>query len=334
MSSELIEKAYEKLFPITNEIVLDRALLQFLDQGGKAILFGEYSDEYAIGRMRSQRIVEETHEAWEQILSGLRQRNGPLLFACDMDIAAVNRLHHIVGDLPSREAAMSMTAETLTKVIEPLAGKVRELGMNMVLSPTADCVAPNNPWLGSRTVGDDVETVSRVVRAFVKGTQQAGLQTALKHFPGNDQITGVPSIETARVPLSIDDLILKAAPFRAGIEAGADAIALSSAIIEAAKPPVSASLSADIIQRLRSEFAFSGLVIALDLDHVSAQGKNTIEDTCVASLIAGADLLLLSPVSRPHIPTIVQAIVEAVETGKLPYERLNAATTALMRAVR
>lgn len=334
MSGELIEKAYGVLFPITNEIVLDQALLQFLDHGGKAILFGEYSDEYVSGRMSPHRIAGETYEAWHQILSGLRQKSGPLLFACDTDIAAVNRLHHIVGDLPSRDAAISMSAEALTAVIEPFARRVRDVGMNMVLSPTADCVTSNNPWLGGRTVGDDVATVSRVVGAFIKGAKHAGLQMALKHFPGNDQITGNPSSETALVPLNMDDLILKAAPFRAGIEAGADAIALSSAIIEAIKPSVSASLSTEIIQRLRGEFAFSGLVITLDLDHVSAQGNNTIEDTCVAALVAGADLLLLSPASRSNIPAIARAIVHAVERGTLPYERLSAAAAAVMRAVR
>ncbi|WP_271022295.1 glycoside hydrolase family 3 N-terminal domain-containing protein [Rhizobium sp. RCAM05973] len=334
MADDLIEKAYGTLLPITNELTLDPAILSFLDRGGKAVLFGEYGDEFVAGRMRAERVAKETREEWCALLAGLRRRSGPLLFACDTDISAVNRLHHIAGELPSSEDAISQSIGDLTASIEVFAGRVRSLGMNMVLSPTADYVSAGNPWLGGRTVASELDDVARIVSAFVTGARRAGLQTALKHFPGNDQISGHPARERAFVPLEFSALLAKAAPFMAGIDAGAEAVVLSSAVYEAATPPASASLSADIVEFLRRDFGFTGLVITLDLDHVSAQGSKTIEETCVSALTAGADLLLLSPDSVSRIPSIISAIVHAVQVGKLPYERLRRACEAVLRQVR
>jgi beta-N-acetylhexosaminidase len=334
MSNDLIEKAYGTLFPVINEITPDPAILSFLDKGGKAVLFGEYGDEYASGRMRAERVTNETLKAWDACLSGLRTRYGPLLFACDADIAAVNRLHHVVGELPSREAAISAPAEKLAGWIEEYARRVRALGMNMILSPTADYVSPGTPWLGGRTLADDLDTVSRLVSTFVTAARHGGLQTALKHFPGHDRISGHPAREVATVPMDLPELMRKAGPFKAGIEAGAEAVILGSAVFEAATPAASASLSADLIGSLRNDFGFSGLVITLDLDHVSAQGIKSIEETCVCALRAGADLLLLSPASISKIPSIVEAIVDAVKTGQLEQGRLTAAAAATLLAVR
>ncbi|MEO6300791.1 MAG: glycoside hydrolase family 3 N-terminal domain-containing protein, partial [Paracoccaceae bacterium] len=74
---------------------------------------------------------------------------------------------------------------------------VKSLGVNMVLSPTADVVEGRNDWLQCRILGDDIDTLARLVGAYVRGARRAGLQTALKHFPGNPTLTGIPAIQEA-----------------------------------------------------------------------------------------------------------------------------------------
>ncbi|MEO6300792.1 MAG: hypothetical protein ABIV25_02655 [Paracoccaceae bacterium] len=52
----MLATVYGVLFPLTTEIQPDAAILAFLDDGGKAILFGE--------QLRPSRIAAESREAW------------------------------------------------------------------------------------------------------------------------------------------------------------------------------------------------------------------------------------------------------------------------------
>ncbi len=328
MVSQLHRTAYGVLFPVLTDIAPDDAILRFLDGGGKALLFGEHADEYATGQMRPSRVAVETADAWRSMLDGLRERSGALLAAVDADISAVNRLHVLAPFLPTLAEAQRMDPEELETIVAAYGHAARDLGVNMVLSPTADVVTGTNEWLRGRTLGDDTRTVERLVNAYVRGARRSGLQTALKHFPGHPSITGQPSSTEATVPGSLDELRPTMAPFAAGIVAGADAVMMSPAIFEGVDPPVAGSISPTLIRLLRDEFSFRGLVITCDLDHRATQRDASIEDTAVAALRAGADLLLLSPASIPAIPSIANAIASAVDSGQLGAARLEAAAAA------
>ncbi len=332
MVSQLHRTAYGVLFPVLTDITPSEAILRFLDGGGKALLFGEHADEYATGEMRPSRIALETADAWRSMLEGLRERSGVLLAAVDADISAVNRLHVLTPPLPTLSEAQGMEPDELEAIVAAYGRAARELGVNMVLSPTADVVTGPNEWLRGRTLGGDVATVERLVRAYVRGAGSSGMQTALKHFPGHPSVTGQPSSTEARVSGSLDDLRPTMAPFAAGILAGAEAVMMGPAIFEGVDPPVAASISPTLIRLLRSEFAFRGLVITCDLDHRATQRDASIEDTAVAALRAGADLLLLSPASIPAIPAIAGAIASAVDAGQLDAARLEAAAAATLAA--
>ncbi|KQS83072.1 MULTISPECIES: glycoside hydrolase family 3 N-terminal domain-containing protein [unclassified Rhizobium] len=323
--------AYSTLFPVTTELRLSPDLIEFLENGGRAILFGEDGMEYATGIMHPDRIRDETAETWHAVADQIRGIAGPALIALDADISAVHRLHRLTAALPTLSDSVGMTDEAFTDKIRTMAQDARRLGINLLLSPTADVVARDNPWLAGRTLGDDIAEVSRLVAAYVRGAKQAGIGSTLKHFPGNPVITGLPATQEARVPMTMDELRPYLAPFKAGIEAGADAVFLSPAIFDAVTPPQPGSISPDLIRLLREDLAFSGLVITCDLDHRSTMGDRSLDQTVVDALIAGADLLLVSPAAMPHLGILAQAIVKAVEDGRLPLERLQSASAAINR---
>lgn len=330
----LEELAYGVLLPVSTELTLDRDVLEFFDRGGRAILFGEYADEFRSGRMRPDRIAEETAERWRKTTADLRSRAGELVIACDGDMSAVDRLHAIAPGLPTLEQAEGMSTEQLETAVSHYARLVASLGVTMLLSPTADLIGGENEWLNGRTLGDNAASVDRLVAAYVRGAERGGIQTALKHFPGHHALMGNPATEVAIVRGSLETVLRHAGGFRAGIAAGASGVVMGSAVFEAVMPPASASLSQELIALLRQEFGFTGLVITLDLDHRSAQGDNTIEHTCINALAAGADLLLLSPSSVSNIPAITQAIAVAIDTGTLPLARLESAFASVSAAAR
>ncbi|TPK62442.1 glycoside hydrolase [Mesorhizobium sp. B2-4-15] len=332
MSSDLLTSAYGVLLPVTNEIQPNDALLAFLDHGGKAILFGEYPDEYASGQMRPSRIVAETGEAWLSCVENLRSRSGDLLIAADGDISAVNRMHVLAPPLPTLTRAQQMPILELEDIIAEYGVAVSRLGVNMLLSPTADVIAGRNDWLRGRVLGEEVDTVDRLVGAYVRGAKRAGIQTALKHFPGNPTLTGIPALEAAMVLEDLASLRILMKPFWTGMDAGAEGMMMSPAIFGALTPPVAGSISPTLIGLLRDELGFRGLVMTCDLDHKATQRNATIEETCLQALLAGADLLLLSASAALSIPSIVLAIVTAVDSGRLPKERLEAAARSTRAA--
>jgi beta-N-acetylhexosaminidase len=271
-------------------------------------------------------------ELWQRTMADLRSRAGKMVIACDGDMSAVDRLHAVIPGLPTLVEAEGMSSEQVEASIAVYAQRVASLGVTMLLSPTADLIGGTNEWLRGRTLGDRASAVDRLVAAYVRGANRGGIHSALKHFPGHHSLRGNPATDVATVPGDLQTVLMHAGGFRAGIAAGARAVLMGSAIFEAVAPPASASLSRELIALLRQEFGFTGLVITLDLDHRSAQGNASIEHTCVAALMAGADLLLLSPGSVPSIPAITRAIAKAVDTGQLSLGRLESAFASVSAA--
>ncbi|RVH51396.1 glycoside hydrolase family 3 N-terminal domain-containing protein [Sinorhizobium meliloti] len=330
--SELLRLAYSTLFPVTTQLALSPELTRFLSEGGRAILFGEDGAEYATGVMRPDRVIEETAEKWRTVTRNVRELAGNALVALDADISAVHRLHRLTAPLPTRNEAHGIGLDEFERRIEAMARDARELGVNLLLSPTADVVAGQNPWLAGRTLADDIDGASRLVSAYVRGVKRAGIASTLKHFPGNPVITGSPATEVAHVPLTMSALRPYLAPFKAGIDAGADAVFLSPALFDALSPPKSGSTSPELIRLLRKELAFAGLVITCDLDHRSTMVDKDLGEVVVEALEAGADLLVLSPAASPHLDVLARQIERAVGEGRLPLERLKAASAAVDRA--
>lgn len=331
--NKLSTQAHSVLFPVLEQLHLGEDIQRFLDSGGKSLLFGESANEYVTGLIAPSRLEYETLERWHALIEDATRRAGPLLKAADADISAVHRLQGVTPTLPSRAQAQSMSADELEARCLQTALVVKQVGINLVLSPTADIVAGRNVWLDGRTVADDPDTAARIVRAYVQGVRRAGVATTLKHFPGHPTLLRHPASEEAAVAMSLDQLRSYWAPFRAGIDAGAEAVMMGPAIFNAVQPPVAASISPDLISLLRGELGFQGLVMTCDLDHKATIRNATLGDTAVAALKAGADLLLLSPKAVPQIPEIVAAIVSAVQTGQIPEARLDAAAAAVLRRV-
>src|SRR5699024_8054318 len=75
------------------------------------------------------------------------------------------------------------------------------LGINWNLAPSIDVNNnSNNPVIGVRSFGESPEKVAEFGRASMKGMQDAGMITTIKHFPGHgdtntDSHLGIPVIE-------------------------------------------------------------------------------------------------------------------------------------------
>jgi beta-N-acetylhexosaminidase len=324
--STIEQLAYGVLFPVLSDLELPDPVLKFLDRGGKALLFGETGEEYRTGIMSPARRAAESIEAWQRTTSAARARADGLIAALDADISAVHRLQGWTPDLPQLAKAQMMSVDELERAVERVAIAAADLGVTMFLSPTADVVEAGNIWLDGRTLGMNIESVSRLVTAYVRGCQRGGIVSALKHFPGNPHLSAHPAMSAdAVVPLSLEELEAYLPPFASGIGAGAEAVMMSPAIYRAVKPQAAGSISKDLVELLRTTLGFRGLVMTCDLDHPATMSARGLPATAVCALEAGADLLLISPKGVDQIPDIVTAITTAVQDERLGEGRLRAA---------
>jgi beta-N-acetylhexosaminidase len=95
-------------------------------------------------------------------------------------------------------------------------------------------------------------------------------------------------------------------------------------------PEGPASLSGDAISMLREDLGFDGVVVTDDLAMAGATGGGTVAGAAVEAVKAGADLLLVSSAPQEQADAY-DAVVEAVEVGEIPRERIEESVGRILR---
>ena len=205
---------------------------------------------------------------------------------------------------------------------------LREYDINVNLAPVCDVVTSTNGFMYSRSFGHGAEDTSRYVSTVTENMKKNGMGCVLKYFPGygnstGDTLNGLVVINTVETVLRARDL----EPFRAGIEAGADAVMMSHALVTELDNTAPASLSPTVIGILRNDLDFDGVIISEALDDEGLFEYTGGEDVSVKALDAGIDMLL----APPDAVAARSAIIEAVSNGTLSQERLTEAARRVVR---
>jgi beta-N-acetylhexosaminidase len=213
------------------------------------------------------------------------------------------------------------------------ATEARALGIHVNFSPIADVNNnPRNPVINTRAFGETPDAVGRFTAAYVRGLRAGGMLATLKHFPGHgdtdvDSHIGLPIIQQPRERLDRIEL----PPFRAGIEAGADAVMMAHIQLPAldaaefAPATLSKTIATDL---LRGELKFDGIVYTDSMSMDAVTRRLMPGDAAVQAVLAGNDVVLHSPDDA----AAVAGIKAAVERGDLPMARLDASVRRILTA--
>ena len=241
---------------------------------------------------------------------------GSLLVAADQEGGQVQQLRGPgFTRMPSAraQAANGATAEEAT--VEQWSRELAKAGVNINLAPVADTV-PTSLGAANQPIGrfrrdfapGDARVNAIFTTAFVKGTLAAGIAPTVKHFPGLGRITGntdVTASGTTDSKASVDDPYL--APFRAGIEAGAPLVMVSSARYPRLDPDHRAMFSTAIItDLLRTRLGFDGVVITDDVGAAKAVASVPVGARATRFIAAGGDVVLTA--NAAQAPTMLAAI--------------------------
>jgi beta-N-acetylhexosaminidase len=150
--------------------------------------------------------------------------------------------------------------------------------------------------------------------------------SVLKHFPGygNNADTHVQIAYDDRSLESLEscDLI----PFRAGMDAGADAIMVAHTIVREIDPDTPASLSPAVHQYLRQEMGYDGVITTDDLVMDAITKQYGAGEAAVLAVLAGNDVLCCTEYAVQY-----EAVLEAVLTGRIDFYDLNDAVMRILR---
>jgi beta-N-acetylhexosaminidase len=158
--------------------------------------------------------------------------------------------------------------------------------------------------------------------------------TTAKHFPGHgntatDSHIAAPSVNEDFARLSAIDL----PPFQKAIAAGVDAIMTAHVRVPALDPDPThvATISPHIVtDLLKDQFGFKGIVVtdALDMAAISARYAANPGRAAVDAFKAGNDVLTMPA----DLEASYHALLDAVRTGEISYDRLDASVLKILEA--
>ncbi len=260
----------------------------------------------------------------------------PPFFSIDQEGGLVERLPHTLfpSSLTPRAIALSPEPEKLAKThYRILSEHLSALGFNMNFFPTLDVnLEKTNPIIGVRAFGDSPDVVWPLAAIALQQHQAHQVTPVGKHFPGHGNGTVDSHLDLPTLHFTFLELL----PFQKAIEAGIPAILVAHGFYpelqrDPAEAGIPASASPTIIQGLlRDQLGFQGLIITDDMCMGAITKTKSPVDAALASLEAGVDILLYKQ-STEEEWDVYQAVLQAVQQGRIPLQRIQDSVLRIMQ---
>lgn len=269
-------------------------------------------------------------------------RHIPVL-TVDQEGGAVQRFDHVISALPSPMALAALDKsesgdrEIIEKITAISARQLKALGFNMLLAPTLDLQTnARNPIICTRAYGDEAESVAKIGSRVAAEIEARGLIAVGKHFPGHGSTAEDSHLQLACVDKSEAELLASdLVPFARLTEQLRAMLIGHIWLPQLVSTQCPATLSPVVIKNiLQDKLNFDGLVVSDDMIMKAITEGMGLGEACVQAVLAGVDLLLVCGTFAQSMEA-VNALAEAVGTGRLSRERLQQAAAkidALMTA--
>lgn len=345
----------QKVDSLLSLMTLKEKAGQMLNIGLPAILEGEYWGarestiydpakfkklivDYAVGSIHNTPGYPAEREGWFQIVKKIQDSamtksrlKIPVLYGID-NIHGANYVNGSV--LFPHQIAVAATWNTdMSKICGAITSyESRAASLPWNFNPNLD-VAMNPLWGRiSESFGEDPYLISEMGTAYIKGSQEKGLQDSkstavcLKHFVGYAAGKNGKDRANALIPEnSLRQYYLP--PFEKAIKNGAMGVMISSNAVNGIPCHVNKYYITDI---LKGEMGFKGVVISdfSDVDFL-VEGHLTSKDKregTKKAVNAGLDMLM-----NPFDADVVDFIVDLVEKGEIPMSRIDDAVSRILR---
>lgn len=258
----------------------------------------------------------------------------PLFLGIDEEGGAVSRAGSnpelkITKHPPMKDIGASGDISLAYNTGKTLAIELKELGFNVDFAPVADVlVNKNNTEIGNRSFGTDPYLVASMVENTVRGLEENGMSSALKHFPGHASTTKNSHFGYSESARTEEELrTCEFLPFQAGINAGCDFVMISHmTLLNTDSSPSSMSYKV-ITEMLKEELGFSGIVITDSFKMGAVTDSRFSDNPEVLAIAAGADMILIpKDVKAAH-----DSIKNAVSSGTITEARIDESVLKILK---
>ena len=290
-----------------------RAIAKEFDLGG--VIF------FARNIAEPEQVAELSYEA-QSLASEL-----PLWVSVDQEGGRVARLKRPFTEWPPMITLGRAGDEALAeRFARALAAELRAVGISLDYAPVLDVhTNPKNPVIGDRALAERADEVARLGAAIIRGLQESGIAACGKHFPGHgdtstDSHHELPILEHPPDRLEAVELV----PFKAAIAAGVASIMTAHVLMPALDEENPATLSSAIVDGLlKRRLGYDGLVLSDDLDMKAISGRHGYAEATARAIEAGCDAVLMCAPRPESQVEALEAVIRAVETGRLSEKRVD-----------
>ncbi|REL38170.1 hypothetical protein DYD21_06055 [Rhodohalobacter sp. SW132] len=255
----------------------------------------------------------------------------PLWITQDMEFGAAMRVRGTTRFTPAMGIAATGDPQNAYLKGKITAKEAKALGVHQVFAPVLDVNNnPDNPVINVRSFAGEPETVSIFGNHFIRGLESEGILATAKHFPGHGDTNIDSHLALPTISHDYDRINgLELVPFRVNIEHGLQSV-MSAHI---AYPGISenigrpSTLDETVLNRiLIDSLGFNGLVVTDGLEMQGITDHYSPGEAVVLSLLAGADLMLISPDEL----TAIADVEQAVRMGRISEERIDRSVQKLL----
>ena len=235
----------------------------------------------------------EDPEQVRALTSELRDAVGrDCLIMVDQEGGRVARLrgpHWCEWPDPLEQMATVQSAEAIYLRYRIIAAELRAIGIDVNCVPVLDVAREQtHPFLKSRCFGFDAQTVAIAGRACAQGCLSAGVLPVIKHIPGHGLGTQDSHHELPHVSEGLAEL--RQIDFKPFIELNDQLLGMTSHVVYDEIDAAPGTQSKAVIDLIRSEIGFDGLLFTDDLSMNALSGTHS--DRAIRSISAGCDIIL------------------------------------------
>ncbi|BFO66181.1 glycoside hydrolase family 3 protein [Chryseobacterium sp. KCF3-3] len=224
--------------------------------------------------------------------------------------------------------AMTLGAIQDKNLVYQMAAKIAEdchrMGINWDFAPVVDVnTNPNNPIIGNRSFGSEVNNVISSALSYSNGLQDNNILAAIKHFPGHGDTSTDSHLDLPVVSHNIDRLnTVELAPFKALMNKGIGGVMVAHLYVPSLESGkgIPASVSKNIITGLlKDKLGYKGLIITDALNMGAVANKYKPGELDAMAFKAGNDIMLFSQ----GVSEGKKLIQKALDKGEISQSRVE-----------
>jgi len=241
----------------------------------------------------------QTTEQFKTLINDIKKNaKTPPFLSIDQEGGRVERTENLFGrkNFLSAKLAAKKGKEFIKEQTVQISRLLKDLGINLNFAPVLDVnTNPNNPIIGERAFSNDTDEVIKFGKIVVETYLKEGIIPCTKHFPGHGDASVDSHISLPKIDLPFEEMEkYHIRPFR---EVSSPMIMVAHLHCSAFdKEEIPSSLSKNVINYLRSNMNYKGLIITDDMvmGGVKQKSGNVKQGTeaCAKAVKAGANILL------------------------------------------